>query len=190
VTSSNALLTVIVLPTLALQLLAGYALLNLEGMLSSNFVVQYNSNLAGTNRVNLLSLTNLPSSRDCNVPRAHWPVSAAGAAGDSLSPVAEAQAFPAGHSLPSIQHNCIVVLTHSGGAQRNRALPQSARAFEAARPPNAPEVATGRGPSPQSGVPGSQPTAGSNARAWWISLLPRGRIWSAETLATATVLPS
>jgi uncharacterized repeat protein (TIGR03803 family) len=62
VTSSNALLTVIVPPTLALQLLAGYPLLNLYGMLSSNFVVQYSTSLADTNWANLLSLTNLPSS--------------------------------------------------------------------------------------------------------------------------------
>ena len=62
VTSSNALLTVIVPPTLALQLWAGYPLLNLYGMLSSNFVVQYSTNLAGTNWMNLLSLTNLPAS--------------------------------------------------------------------------------------------------------------------------------
>jgi uncharacterized repeat protein (TIGR03803 family) len=61
-TSSNALLTVIVPPTVGLQFLAGYPLLNLEGMLSSNFVVQYSTNLAGTNWMNLLSLTNLPSS--------------------------------------------------------------------------------------------------------------------------------
>jgi uncharacterized repeat protein (TIGR03803 family) len=59
VTSSNALLTVIVPPTLALQLLPGYPLLNLEGMLSSNFVVEYSTNLAATNWVNLLSLSNL-----------------------------------------------------------------------------------------------------------------------------------
>ena len=62
VTSSNALLTVIIPPTLALQFLAGYPLLNLSGMLSSNFVVQYSTNLAGTNWMNLLSLTNLPAS--------------------------------------------------------------------------------------------------------------------------------
>ena len=62
VTSSNALLTVIVPPTLALELWAGYPLLNLYGMLSSNFVVQYSSNFADTNWINLLSLTNLPSS--------------------------------------------------------------------------------------------------------------------------------
>jgi hypothetical protein len=60
--SSNALLTVIFPPTLALQLLAGYPLLNLNGMLSSNFVVQCSTNLAGTNWASLLSLTNLPAS--------------------------------------------------------------------------------------------------------------------------------
>jgi uncharacterized repeat protein (TIGR03803 family) len=62
VTSSNALLTVIVPPTLALQFLAGYPLLDLRGMLSSNFVVQYRTNLVANNWVILLSLTNLPSS--------------------------------------------------------------------------------------------------------------------------------
>ena len=61
-TSSNALLTVIVPPTVALEFLAGYPLLNLGGMLSSNFVVQYSTNLANANWMNLLSLTNLPSS--------------------------------------------------------------------------------------------------------------------------------
>ena len=61
-TSSNAFLMVIVPPTLALELWADYPLLNLSGMLSSNFVVQYSTNLAGTNWMNLLSLTNLPSS--------------------------------------------------------------------------------------------------------------------------------
>ena len=61
-TSSNALLTVTISPTLALQLLAGYPLLNLDGMLSSNFVVQFSTNLAATNWVNLLSLTNLSAS--------------------------------------------------------------------------------------------------------------------------------
>jgi hypothetical protein len=62
VTSSNAFLTVIVPPTLALQLWAGYPLLDLSGMLSSNFVVQYSTNLAGGNWMNLLSLSNLPAS--------------------------------------------------------------------------------------------------------------------------------
>jgi uncharacterized repeat protein (TIGR03803 family) len=62
VASSNALLTVIVPPTLALDFLAGYPLLNLNGMLSSNFVVQYSTNLTSTNWSRLLSLTNLSSS--------------------------------------------------------------------------------------------------------------------------------
>jgi hypothetical protein len=61
-TSSSALLTVVVPPTLALQSWAGYPLLNLDGMLSSNFVVQYSTNLAGSNWMHLLSLTNLPAS--------------------------------------------------------------------------------------------------------------------------------
>ncbi|HEY5504107.1 MAG TPA: immunoglobulin domain-containing protein [Sedimentisphaerales bacterium] len=62
VTSSNALLTVLVRPVLNLQFSGGYPLLNLNGMLSNNFVVQYNTNLAGTNWINLLSLTNLSAS--------------------------------------------------------------------------------------------------------------------------------
>jgi uncharacterized repeat protein (TIGR03803 family) len=60
--SSNAVLTVFVRPTLNLQLLANYPMLNLNGMLSNNFVVQYNTNLAGTNWITLLSLTNLLTS--------------------------------------------------------------------------------------------------------------------------------
>ena len=56
-TSSNALLTVIVPPTLVLQLWADYPLLDLSGMLSSNFVLQYCTNLAGSNWMNLLSLS-------------------------------------------------------------------------------------------------------------------------------------
>jgi hypothetical protein len=39
-----------------------YPVLNLNGMLSNNFVVQYSTNLAGTNWINLLSLSNLSSS--------------------------------------------------------------------------------------------------------------------------------
>ena len=61
-TASNALLTVIVPSTLVLELSAGYPVLSLEGTLSSNLVVQYSINLAGTKRMNLLSLSNLPSS--------------------------------------------------------------------------------------------------------------------------------
>ena len=60
--SSNAVLTVFLRPTLNLQLLANYPVLNLNGMLSNNFVVQYNTNLAGTNWITLLSLTNLLTS--------------------------------------------------------------------------------------------------------------------------------
>jgi Immunoglobulin I-set domain/Immunoglobulin domain len=62
VTSSNALLAVIVPPKLALQVWAGYPVLSLEGMLSSNFVVQYTTNVAGTNWMNLRSLPNLQTS--------------------------------------------------------------------------------------------------------------------------------
>src|ERR1019366_8667585 len=58
VTSSNALLTVIDPPTLALQFWSGYPLLNLVGMLHSNYVVQYSTNLARTNWIYLLSLSN------------------------------------------------------------------------------------------------------------------------------------
>jgi uncharacterized repeat protein (TIGR03803 family) len=48
--------------TLALQFVAGYPQLNLAGTLGNNFVVQYSTNLAGTNWINLLSLTNLSAS--------------------------------------------------------------------------------------------------------------------------------
>ncbi len=57
--SSNAVLTVIPPPTLGLQILAGYPALSLYGTLGNSFVVQFNTNLAGTNWLNLLSLTNL-----------------------------------------------------------------------------------------------------------------------------------
>jgi len=59
VTSSNASLVVLVPPSLALQFTAGYPVLNLNGMLSNNFVVQYNTDLSGTNWTTLLSLSNL-----------------------------------------------------------------------------------------------------------------------------------
>jgi len=61
-TSSNALLTVIFPPILALQFSAGYPLLKLYGVLSSNFVVEYNTNLPDTNWMTLISLTNLSAS--------------------------------------------------------------------------------------------------------------------------------
>jgi hypothetical protein len=59
VTSSNALLMVIIPPTLQLQLWASYPLVNLYGMLHSNFVVQSSTNLAGSNWINLFSTSNL-----------------------------------------------------------------------------------------------------------------------------------
>ncbi len=61
-TSSNAFLTVIIPPTLAVDFWAGYPVLDLSGMLSSKFAVQYSTNLAGTDWIDLLSLTNLPFS--------------------------------------------------------------------------------------------------------------------------------
>ena len=61
-TSSDAMLSVIIPPTMSLQFLAGYPLLNLNGMLSSNFVVQYSTNLTSTNWLNLISLSNLTTS--------------------------------------------------------------------------------------------------------------------------------
>jgi hypothetical protein len=59
VTSSNALLTVIIPPMLRLQFSAGYPVLSLNGMLSSNFSVQYSTNLAVTSWISLLSISNL-----------------------------------------------------------------------------------------------------------------------------------
>ena len=52
----------VVLPTLALQFVAGCPVLNLNGMLNNDFVVQCSTNLAGTNWINLLSVTNLSAS--------------------------------------------------------------------------------------------------------------------------------
>jgi hypothetical protein len=52
----------LVQPTLAMQFVSTNLLLNLTGMLSNNFVVQYSTNLTGTNWINLLSLSNLSSS--------------------------------------------------------------------------------------------------------------------------------
>jgi uncharacterized repeat protein (TIGR03803 family) len=62
VTSSNALLVALVPPSLALQLWAGYPMLNLNGTLSNNFAVQYSTDLTGTNWITLLSLSNLLTS--------------------------------------------------------------------------------------------------------------------------------
>ncbi len=52
----------VVPPTLALQFVAGCPQLNLAGMLNNNFMVQYSTNLAGTNWMNLLCVTNLSAS--------------------------------------------------------------------------------------------------------------------------------
>jgi hypothetical protein len=49
-------------PVLNLGILEGFPLLSLSGTLGSNYTVQYGTNLAGTNWINLLSITNLPSS--------------------------------------------------------------------------------------------------------------------------------
>jgi hypothetical protein len=53
---------VIIPSSLALDFWAGYPVLGLSGMLSSNFVVQYSTNLAGSNWIDPLSLSNLPFS--------------------------------------------------------------------------------------------------------------------------------
>jgi hypothetical protein len=45
-----------------LQLWAGYPLLNLNGMLSNNFTVQYNTDLTGTNWITLQTFSNLLTS--------------------------------------------------------------------------------------------------------------------------------
>jgi uncharacterized repeat protein (TIGR03803 family) len=52
----------VVHPTLTLQLSTGCPQLNLAGTLGNNYVVQYATNLANPNWVNLLSLTNLQAS--------------------------------------------------------------------------------------------------------------------------------
>jgi Immunoglobulin I-set domain/Immunoglobulin domain len=62
VTSSIAVLTVLSPPTLSLDISAGYPTLQLQGMLSNDFVVQYSTNLADTNWINWLSISNLQSS--------------------------------------------------------------------------------------------------------------------------------
>jgi uncharacterized repeat protein (TIGR03803 family) len=57
-----ATLKVIAPPMLGVQFSSGSPQLSLYGMLNNNFVVQYNTNLADTNWINLLSLTNLSAS--------------------------------------------------------------------------------------------------------------------------------
>jgi sugar lactone lactonase YvrE len=59
VTSSSVVLTVVSPPALGLSLLAGSPVLHLNGMVSNSFVVQYNTNLAGTNWTMLQRVSNL-----------------------------------------------------------------------------------------------------------------------------------
>ncbi len=56
------MLTVIVPPTLALQIWDGYPVLSLYGTLGKNYVVQFDNNLTDTDWINLLSLSNLATS--------------------------------------------------------------------------------------------------------------------------------
>jgi hypothetical protein len=56
---NRGVLKMIVPPTVALQILAGHPLLSLNGMLSSNYTVQYLDDLTATNWLNLLSISNL-----------------------------------------------------------------------------------------------------------------------------------
>jgi len=58
-TSSNALLTVLIPPTVSMQFVAGYPVIYLNGMLSNSFQVQCSTNLATTNWFTLLTVTNL-----------------------------------------------------------------------------------------------------------------------------------
>ena len=55
-------LMVIVPPTMALKLLAGYPLLKLNGMLSNNFTVPYSPDLIGSNWITLQIFSNLLTS--------------------------------------------------------------------------------------------------------------------------------
>jgi uncharacterized repeat protein (TIGR03803 family) len=48
--------------TLSLQLVAGFPKLTLSGPLGTNYVIQYTTNFANLNWMNLLSLSNLPTS--------------------------------------------------------------------------------------------------------------------------------
>ena len=61
VTSSNALLVVLVPPSLAVQFVVGYPVLSLSGLSNNNFVVQYTTKLNSTNWIMLQSLSNLPA---------------------------------------------------------------------------------------------------------------------------------
>ncbi len=60
-TSSIATLTVIDPPELELQILANYPLVSLYGRLGENYLLQYNTNLADTTWITLVSVSNLSS---------------------------------------------------------------------------------------------------------------------------------
>ncbi len=62
VTSSNATLSVLVPPTLKIQVLSGYPVLNLNGLLGYNYFVQASTNLAEANWINVLTISNLSAS--------------------------------------------------------------------------------------------------------------------------------
>jgi len=62
VVSANANLIVVFAPMLSLQILAGYPQLDLNGMINSNFVVQYSTNLTASNWIKLISVPNLSAS--------------------------------------------------------------------------------------------------------------------------------
>jgi YDG domain len=57
--ASGSVNIAVVPPIVGLNLLAGNPQLSLSGILSSNFTVQYSTNLAGTNWIDLRSITNL-----------------------------------------------------------------------------------------------------------------------------------
>jgi hypothetical protein len=59
---SDAITLIVLQPVLSLEMFEGYPVLSLYGALNTNFMVQYSTNLSGTNWINLLSITNLPSS--------------------------------------------------------------------------------------------------------------------------------
>src|SRR5438105_11230101 len=61
VTSSNAMLTVVVPPRLALELLSGYPVLTINGTPGSTYIVQFSADLTLTGWANLVVFTNLPS---------------------------------------------------------------------------------------------------------------------------------
>lgn len=62
ITSSNAVLSVLVPPALRIQTVSGYPVLNLSGLLGYNYFIQSSTNLAATNWGSMLTISNLASS--------------------------------------------------------------------------------------------------------------------------------